>query len=175
LTQAQPNATHHVVAALERAGYVRAVVTQNIDGLHTKAGSARVLEVHGTFRRAHCMRCRSEADLEEIDACVARSERPTCLCGGLLKPDVVLFGDPLPPAFEEATREVDAADLLLVLGSSLEVYPVADLVPRAKRRGVRVAIVNRDLGPFDDEVDLVVHSALGPTMQALGEALRLDI
>lgn len=173
LTTAEPNVTHRVLADLEGQGSLASVVTQNIDGLHRKAGQERVHEVHGSFQQARCLRCGASYPMSEVFEQVRRWEVPHCdACGGLLKPDVVLFGEALPPAFEEAARDVDQADALIVLGSSLEVYPVADLVPRARARGGRIILVNRDPGPYDAVADLVVHAELGHVMDELSTRLR---
>jgi NAD-dependent deacetylase len=177
LTAAEPNVTHKLLARLEAQGLLKAVITQNIDGLHKKAGSKRVLEVHGNYTRGVCLECRATYPIEALFQKVERSEEgvPRCdRCGGLLKPDVVLFGELLPPAFQEAELEVVKCDLLLALGSSLEVYPVAGLVPRAKYSGAQVVIINRDPTEFDSVADLVIHAQLGPTMQKLAELLGLE-
>lgn len=173
---ARPNATHRLLAALEEAGSLRAVITQNVDGLHDDAGSREVLEVHGSFRSTHCLGCGVAGTLDAVLSRVRGGESPTCLvCGGLIKPDVVLFGEMLPPIFVDAERLARRCDVLLVLGSSLEVYPVAGLVPTASAGGARVAIVNRDPSPFDDLAALVVHAELGATMRALAERLGMRL
>ncbi len=174
LGEARPNVTHRVLAALERAGRLRAVITQNIDGLHTIAGSERVIEVHGSFRNARCIECGARYPTDAITERVARGRLPICdRCGGLVKPDVTLFGEELPPAFADAARLAREADLLLVLGSSLEVHPVAGLVPDASAAGAFVALINREESAYDDVADLVIHAELGPTMEALARALDL--
>jgi NAD-dependent deacetylase len=178
LVEAEPNVTHRVLAQLEERGLLKAVITQNIDGLHAKAGSRRVLEVHGSYTRGICVECRETCPIEEVFQKVKESEEgvPRCdRCGGLLKPDVVLFGELLPPAFQEAELEVLRCDLLLALGSSLEVYPVAGLVPEAKARGARLVLINRDPTDFDSMADLVIHAELGPTMRELAERLGLGL
>ncbi|MCS6903222.1 MAG: Sir2 family NAD-dependent protein deacetylase [Candidatus Bipolaricaulota bacterium] len=165
LSSAVPNITHRLLAELEERRVIHAVITQNIDDLHRKAGSQRVLEVHGNFTRGLCTGCRRLHRIEEVFARVERSGIPLCdACGQLLKPDVVLFGEWLPPAFEEALSEVERSDLLWVLGTSLEVYPVAGLVPRAKHQGATIIIVNRERTPFDEIADLCIHSDLAPVM-----------
>jgi NAD-dependent deacetylase len=172
LVDARPNVTHGVLAQLERGGHLTSVVTQNIDGLHGRAGSGRVHEVHGTFQRARCLRCRASYPIREVFDQARRWRVPHCdACGGMLKPDVVLFGEVLPPAFQEGAADVARADLLIVLGSSLEVYPVADLVPSAKAAGATVVLVNRDPGPFDHLADLSVHGELGSVMGAVADHL----
>jgi NAD-dependent deacetylase len=174
LTDAEPNVTHRLLAKLEAAGKLKAVVTQNIDGLHTKAGSRHVLEVHGSYRRGICVACGRRYAIEDVLTKSEQSGVPRCDgCDGLLKPDVVLFGELLPPAFSEAEREILKCDLLLALGSSLEVYPVAGLVPQAKARGARLVILNRDPTEFDALADLVIHAELGPTIEHLARMLGL--
>jgi NAD-dependent deacetylase len=172
LAHVRPNVAHEVVALLERDGMVASVVTQNIDGLHQAAGSRNVHEVHGTFRTVRCLECgMREASARAFSV---RDRAPRCrVCGGLLRPDVVLFGEMLGPVFEDATEDLRRGDLLVVLGSSLEVAPVSDLVPLAIERGMPVAIVNRDPTPFDDDVALVLHSELGGTMGAVAAELGL--
>ena len=134
LLEARPNVSHRVLAELERRGMVRAVITQNIDGLHTAAGSRRVLEVHGHVRTARCTRCGRLYPLPELVARLRHQQQgPYCACGGALKPSVVLFGDPMPPAFEEAMAEAARADLMVVVGSSLVVDPANALPALAER------------------------------------------
>jgi NAD-dependent deacetylase len=174
LANAQPNITHIVLAQLEARGYLQCVITQNIDGLHRKAGSHRVLEVHGTYTRGVCLGCKRTYAIQEIFEKVERHHVPLCdACNNLLKPDVVLFGELLTPDFDRALAEIEQCDLLLVLGTSLEVYPVAGLVPHAKLHGVTVAIVNRDRTPFDPIADVAVQSELQPVMTELRR--RLDL
>jgi len=177
LAAATPNLAHRLVAGLERRARIQTVITQNIDGLHQKAGSSNVLEVHGTFRVVTCLQCGAN---EPIEALFHRHEEPSTppicrKCGAAqLKPNVVLFGEDLPPGvFAEAEAEVEQADVVLVMGTSLEVYPVAGLVPRAKRSGAKVAIINRDPTPFDEDVDLVLRAELGPTSRSLMAMLGL--
>lgn len=176
LGEAQPNVTHRVLAALEDAGMLSGVVTQNIDGLHARAGSGRVLEVHGSYRQARCLGCGRVEPLERVLERVRAGRLPFCEeCGELMKPDVVLFGEDLPPVFGEATRLAQDSDLLLVLGSSLEVHPVAGLVPEARAAGSRVVLINRDPSRYDPIADLVLQSELGPVMRALADRLELKL
>ena len=174
LGRAQPNVTHRVLAALEARGLVQAVITQNIDGLHQRAGSRRVLEVHGSWQRTRCLTCGERYDTLRLLAELRPGEVATCtLCSGLLKPDVVLFGEALTADFEDAERAVSSCDLLIVLGTSLGVWPVAGLAPRAHEAGARVAIVNRDPTPVDSECDLVVHGELRDVMTRIASELDL--
>ncbi len=172
LADAQPNITHQTLAELEARGYVKCVITQNIDSLHQKAGSKRVLEVHGTYTRGVCLGCKKTYSIQEIFKKVERHRVPLCDdCNNLLKPDVVLFGELLTPDFDQALDEIERCDLLFVLGTSLEVYPIAGLVPHAKRRGAQLAIVNRDATPFDRIADIVIQSELRPVMAELHRLL----
>jgi NAD-dependent deacetylase len=163
LADAQPNAAHLALAELERLGLVEAVVTQNVDRLHHAAGSRRVIEVHGSIRSASCLAC---GHREEFDRVVELLPVPACVeCGAVLKPDVVMFGELLPAgAIEEASRLVGRAGLLLVVGSSLEVYPVAGLVEDARGAGARIAIINRGATPFDGVADLKIDASAAETL-----------
>ena len=158
-----PNAGHLALAELERRGLVTAIVTQNIDGLHQRAGSRDVVEVHGSIRSASCPECGERVPLEQVVAALREAPAPPCpRCGAVLKPDVVMFGELLPPdAIERATELVRQAGLFLVVGSSLEVHPVAGLPDEAAAAGVAVAILNRGPTPFD-------HLALGQDRRSGG-------
>ncbi len=174
LANAQPNITHRVLAELEARGYLKCIITQNIDDLHRKAGSKRVFEVHGNYTRGLCIGCKRTYTIQEIFKKVERHHVPLCdECNNLLKPDVVLFGELLTPDFDKALEEIERCDFLFVLGTSLEVYPVADLVPQAKLRGAQVVIINRDRTPFDPIADLVIRSELKPVMTELCHLLAL--
>jgi NAD-dependent deacetylase len=170
LTQAHPNAAHAALAELERRGLVEAVVTQNVDALHQAAGSRRVLEVHGSIRSAICLDC---GHREGFDRVLELLPVPTCAdCGGALKPDVVMFGELLPAgAMEEASELARSAGLVLVVGSSLEVYPVAGLPDEAAQAGARLAIVNRGPTPYDRRADLKIDASAGETLTAVLAAL----
>jgi len=169
LRAAEPNAAHVALAELERRGFVRAVVTQNIDTLHSRAGSSDVVEVHGSIRSAECLSCLwvepAEAVLEQLD----ESAVPACpRCGGALKPGVVLFGEVLPAAaMERATQLAREAQLVVVVGSSLEVWPVAGLPLEARA----FAIVNRGPTALDGQALLKVDAGAGETLAAVLDAL----
>jgi NAD-dependent deacetylase len=173
LTEAEPNDAHLALVELEEAGLVRAVVTQNIDLLHERAGSRDVVEVHGSIRTSSCRGCGATYPLAEVVALLETEPAPRCrACGGVLKPDVVFFGELLPEiAIERATALAREAQLLLVVGSSLEVYPVAGLPLETIAAGGRLAIVNRDPTPFDSDAHLVVHAAAGETLREVAEIL----
>ena len=157
---AKPNGAHLALAALEKRGKLSAVVTQNIDGLHQAAGSKRVFELHGSIKRNYCTRCEKFYD-EDF---VMKSEGvPRCDCGGLIKPDVVLYGEGLDGAtVEGAIDAIIGADLLIVAGTSLTVYPAAGFLSYFK--GDKKVLVNRDPTPFDSVADLVIRDPVGKVM-----------
>jgi NAD-dependent deacetylase len=165
LATAEPNAGHLALAELERAGLVSAVVTQNIDGLHLSAGSQEVIEVHGSIRTATCVECGAQVALDPAS--------PRCpRCGSILKPDVVMFGELLPEgAMERASELARAAGLLLVVGSTLEVYPVAGLPEETLQSGGALAIVNRGTTPYDGLAAVRIDAGAGDTLSALAEEL----
>ena len=169
LRAAEPNAAHLALAALERNGLVRAVVTQNIDTLHTRAGSEDVVEVHGSIRSAECKGCLGVEPADAVLAQLETSAIPACpRCGETLKPGVVLFGELLPAvAMERATQLAREAALVLVVGSSLEVWPVAGLPLEA--RGF--AILNRGQTALDERALLKVDAGAGETLAAVVQAL----
>jgi NAD-dependent deacetylase len=173
LTTAEPNAGHLALAELERRGLVAAVVTQNIDGLHERAGSREVVEVHGSIRSASCLECGERVPLEEVVAALRAAPAPPCpRCGAVLKPDVVMFGELLPAdAIDRAIELVRGAGLLLVVGSSLEVQPVAGLPDEAVSAGVALAILNRGRTPFDHLASVRIDRAAGEALSELAEAL----
>jgi NAD-dependent deacetylase len=164
LTGAEPNKAHYALAELERRGFVSAIVTQNIDLLHTRAGSRDVVEVHGSIRTASCPECRAAYPLDESLLPV-----PHCAdCGAVLKPDVVFFGELLPTAAVDRAYELArGAALVLVVGSALEVYPVADLPLETVRAGGSLAIVNRGATALDGEAELKIDAQAGETLSAL--------
>lgn len=160
---AQPNAAHKKLAELEKRGKLLAVVTQNIDGLHQKAGSKRVYELHGSIHRNRCQRCGKAFSAEEI---AQGSGVPRCACGGIVKPDVVLYGEPLDgDTVEGALRAIAAADTLIVAGTSLTVYPAAGFVDYF--RGKHLVLINRDETPLDGKCDLVLRGKVGEVFSKL--------
>jgi NAD-dependent deacetylase len=169
LLDAAPNAGHRALAELERRGLVRAVVTQNIDTLHSRAGSREVVELHGSIRRAECLRCHWSLDTDGVLAQLETEPAPLCEhCGEILKPGVTLFGELLPPgAIERATELARGAGLLLVVGSSLEVWPAAGLPLEARA----FAIVNRGATALDDRALLRIDGGAGETLEAVLAAL----
>ncbi|MBK8064134.1 MAG: Sir2 family NAD-dependent protein deacetylase [Betaproteobacteria bacterium] len=170
--QARPNAGHAALVELERRGALHALITQNIDGLHQKAGSSpdKVIEVHGTMHEVVCRGCaRRGPMLPVLERVRAGEEDPACAhCGGILKSATILFGEGLEPGvMERALRAAEAADLLLAVGSSLQVYPVAGAVPAAKRAGARLVIVNAEPTPFDDLANAVLRGSIGEILPRL--------
>ena len=170
LAEADPNDGHRALAELERRGWVEAVITQNVDGLHARAGSQRVVEVHGSIRTASCSECGTTVSSEDA---IALLPRPRCpRCDAVLKPDIVMFGELLPEAaIDRAIRLASEASLMLVVGSSLEVYPVAGLPLETLAAGGRLAIVNRGATQFDERADAVIDDSAGATLAALADAL----
>lgn len=159
----EPNITHKVLAKWEQQGKLSAVVTQNIDGLHQKAGSKNVLELHGSVLRNFCTRCRKFYPAEFIRDC---DGVPRCTCGGIVKPDVVLYEEGLDQdILEMSVSRIARADLLIVAGTSLTVYPAAGLINYY--RGNRLVLINRDETPYDRYADLVFHEGLGSIFSQL--------
>ncbi|MDD3214734.1 MAG: NAD-dependent protein deacylase [Eubacteriales bacterium] len=160
--KAKPNAGHLALARLEKQGKLKKVITQNIDGLHQAAGSRDVCEVHGSVHRNSCLACGKTYDLAYV---LSQQGTPRCTCGGMLRPDIVFYGEPLDAdVMEAAVRAVTRCDLLIVGGTSLTVYPAAGLLDY--RRGAKLALVNRDETPFDQRADLVVRDSIAQVLDA---------
>jgi NAD-dependent deacetylase len=169
LADAEPNDGHRALARLEELGFVDAVVTQNVDGLHQRAGSQDVLEVHGSVRSAVCLACGASAGFERV---LELLPLPVCECGEVLKPGVVMFGELLPVgALERATELARRARLLLVVGSSLEVHPVAGLPFETLGAGGCLAIVNRGATALDQEASLVLDGSAGELLRETVQGL----
>jgi NAD-dependent deacetylase len=177
LLAAEPNAGHVALAALERAGHVRAVVTQNIDLLHARAGSRDVVEVHGSISRCSCLACGGEEALAGILAQLETREAPLCsTCAEIVKPGVVMFGELLPAdAMERAERLARETGLLLVVGSSLQVWPVAGLPGDTVAAGGALAILNLEETPYDASAELVVRGPSGSALDAVARALDAPV
>ena len=171
LAEAEPNGAHLALAQLEERGFVEAVVTQNIDRLHERAGSRDVIEVHGSIRTSSCLACGNRVPLDEV---ARRLPVPECdVCGAVLKPDVVMFGELLPAdAMARAAELAQRAALMVVVGSSLEVWPVAGLPQETLDAGGRLAIVNRDATPYDAEATLVVRDSAARVLEAASSILE---
>ena len=170
--KAEPNRGHRAIVELERRGKLHALITQNIDGLHQKAGNSAhlVIEVHGTVHKAVCLSCGWRGPMQEtLERVRAGEADPPCLgCGGILKSDTISFGQQLIPAvIDRAMQAAAEGDLLLSVGTSLQVYPIAGAVPAAKEAGARVVIVNAQPTPFDDVADAVLSSSIGETLPRL--------
>jgi len=167
--EARPNAGHDAIVALEKAGKLHALITQNIDGLHQKAGSSpeRVIEVHGTVLSVICMECGWKGPMQEtLQRLLTGEDDPPCRdCGGILKSDTISFGQNLvPEVIDRALRAAAESDCLIAVGTSLQVYPVAGAVPEAKAAGARVIIVNAEPTPFDDIADAVLREPIGQVL-----------
>jgi NAD-dependent deacetylase len=173
LTDAEPNPAHLALAELEQRGLVHAVVTQNIDLLHERAGSREVVEVHGSIRAAACPRCGARYKLERVLELLAEADAPACpACGEILKPDVVFFGELLPAeAIDRAYELARVAALMLVVGSALEVYPIAALPEETLAAGGEVAIVNLGPTPYDARASLRIDGSAGEILPAVVAAV----
>jgi NAD-dependent deacetylase len=171
---ARPNLGHLALAALEQAGHLVGVVTQNTDGLHQDAGSRRVIELHGSGRVVQCLDCGTREKRADVQARLDVEMPPRCrACGGVfLKPTVVLFGEAMPiPAVEEAFALARAADVMLVVGSSLVVYPAAHVPLKAVESGAALIVVNAEPTPFDRLATVVIHGRSGEVLPELAEIL----
>jgi NAD-dependent deacetylase len=179
LRDAQPNTAHRVLAALERRGGLLRIVTQNVDGLHQKAGSSAsvMIEIHGTALEVGCLTCGARQDRGPVQARFAAGEHDLrCECGGLLKPATISFGQAMPEReTAQAFADAAAADVFLVIGSSLAVYPAAGLPRVAVENGAPLVIVNREPTPYDDYAELVLHGSAGETLGAVAAALGLAL
>lgn len=154
---AKPNMAHEKLAELEKIGKLKAVITQNIDGLHQKAGSKNVLELHGSVHRNYCMKCRKFYGVEEI---LKNKSMPKCECGGIIKPDVVLYEEGLDGAtLDNAVKYIENADVLIVGGTSLAVYPAAGLINYF--RGQQLILINKSNTSIDNRADLVINDSIG--------------
>ena len=170
--QAAPNAGHRALADLERAGRLHTLITQNIDGLHQRAGNApgNVVEVHGTMHEYVCMSCANRGSMQVVLDRVRRGEEdPPCLgCGGILKSATISFGQPLvPDVIDRAMDAARAAEVFRAIGSTLQVYPVAGVVPIARSAGARLIIVNAGATAFDADADVVIREPIGEVLPAL--------
>lgn len=165
----EPNSAHRALAFLEQKSLVSTVITQNIDGLHQDAGSKNVLEIHGNLRTSSCVLCHKQFSLDFLARQVEQGTvPPKCSCGGVLRPDVVFFGDPMPQCFNYAIDEAQKADLMLVVGSSLQVAPVAHLPSLARE----LAIVNLEPTPYDHAASVVIHRKAGEVLVELTKRLE---
>jgi NAD-dependent deacetylase len=161
--EAVPNITHIKLAELESNGTLRGIITQNIDGLHQKAGSKNVLELHGSIHRNYCMNCNKFYDIDEI---INQKGIVHCSCEGIMKPDVVLYGESLnEEVMDEAVKLINQAEVLLIGGTSLSVYPAAGLI--RYYQGDKLALINKDITPYDENADLLINTKLGDVFSSL--------
>jgi NAD-dependent deacetylase len=169
----EPNPAHRALAALEREGWLKAIITQNIDGLHQRAGSHEVLELHGHLREATCMNCYRVVRVSDLlDEFLATNEVPRCkVCGGVMKPNAVLFGEQLPiQVVNAAMMHVRRADVMLVVGSSLEVMPASHLPLLVHERAGHLIVVNLASTYIDDVADVVIHADLADVVPRIARA-----
>lgn len=173
LAEARPNPGHQALADLERAGRVQTIITQNVDGLHQAAGSRRVIEIHGNLRESACILCGAVGPISLLVEALDAGGLPRCgRCGGLLKPNVVLFEDLMPQAaWQQATEAARTCDVMLVVGSSLQVTPAASLPQEALDCGARLLIINREPTPYDRQATVVARGEAGRILPQLAAAL----
>jgi len=160
---AKPNPAHLALAKLEGLGKLKAVITQNIDGLHQEAGSKNVLELHGSVRRNHCTRCMKFFSLEEMLSSMGEDGIPRCTCSGLIKPDVVLYEESLDEdVLGKSVAYISQADMLIIGGTSLTVYPAAGLIDYY--RGSKMVLINKTVTPMDEKANLVISGSIGEVL-----------
>jgi len=172
---AKPNPAHTALAELEAMKRLDSVITQNVDGLHQRAGSKHVIEIHGNAGRIICTRCLAEYATEKIVDRMRQEDVPTCdRCGGPLKPDVILFGEPLPKkALDQALKKMRSIDLLLAVGTSLEVYPAASLPEVAKKSGAKIVSIDSERTNWDDLCDYKVNGPAGEILPRIVQAMKI--
>jgi NAD-dependent deacetylase len=170
MRNAEPNEAHYILSEMEKKGVIAGVITQNIDNLHQKAGSKKIYEVHGNTREGTCLRCGEKVSFEVLERKVERGEiPPRCdRCNGILRPDVVLFGDPMPYAFDLAVKEVQESDLLIVIGSSLVVAPVNFLPGMVDR----LIIINATETPYDYKADVVIREKASYALKNIWDLIK---
>ena len=163
---AEPNAAHKALAKLEDLGKLKAVVTQNIDGLHQKAGSKKVYELHGTIAKNNCMKCGQFYDLAYVVKGIAENKVPRCeKCGGIVKPQVVLYEEGLDDwTIRKSVEAISKADVLIIGGTSLNVYPAAGFINYYK--GNKLILINKSTTPYDSQADLLIHDSIGKVLSA---------
>jgi NAD-dependent deacetylase len=163
-TEAEPNDAHYALAKLEQMGKLKAVITQNIDGLHQKAGSKEVLELHGSIYRNYCMKCKTTYSVEDIQKI---SGIPKChICDGIVRPDVVLYGESLDyDVIDRSLEHISKCEVLIIGGTSLVVYPAAGFINYFK--GKHLILINKDATPFDQKADLVINEPIGKVMKEI--------
>ncbi len=169
ILNAEPHDGHRALGEMEKCGMIQGVITQNIDGLHQKGGSQKVIEVHGTLQTASCISCKKQMSIEDVMERVRFGDVPPLCsqCGEPIKPDVILFGEAMPPAYQEALEESQSADGMLVLGSSLVVSP-ANMLPQFAKR---LVIINRGFTPYHDRADAVIEDKISVVLPQIKDAL----
>jgi len=167
--KAKPNPAHYALAELEKLGLLKAVITQNVDGLHQEAGSKKVIEFHGSFNTLTCLNCGKKYSKEEINL----KNLPRCTCNGILKPDIVFFGEPIPTkALNEAFELANKSDLILVIGTSCAVYPAAELPIIVKRNGGKIIEINREESELSYLADYKLLGKAGEILPKLVEEVK---
>lgn len=173
IATARPNAAHRALAQLEKLGRVRAIITQNVDDLHQRAGSRKVVELHGNMKQSTCLSCRREIASALIQDHLLRGSIPHCPCGGVYKPNVVFFGEMLPlEALGKALSAAEACDLMIVAGSSLEVVPAAEMPWTARDRGASLIVLNLQETPIDDEAEVAIHEDLVKVLPRIAREVK---
>jgi NAD-dependent deacetylase len=180
MKKAQPNLAHLAIAEMEKLGKLDCVITQNIDGLHFKAGNSeeKVIQLHGTAMHVTCLSCKKRYDRDDIQERIKQGQKaPRCDdCGGILKPATISFGQSMPEKeTQEAYRRSSLSDLFIVIGSSLVVQPAASMPMIAKQSGAKLVILNRDPTPSDDMADIVINGQAGPTMASILENVKMGL
>lgn len=172
MRDAKPNEAHYILSEMEKRGIISGIITQNIDSLHYKAGSNNIFEVHGQIRSGSCINCGKKVDIGILDAKVKKKQIPPRCdnCSGILRPDVIMFGDSMPHDFEVAWREVESSDLLLVIGSSLTVSPVNYLPGLAEH----LLIINKSKTPLDGKADVVIKSNASLALRNIWDIVKFD-
>ncbi|MGB9825024.1 MAG: SIR2 family NAD-dependent protein deacylase [Candidatus Hydrothermia bacterium] len=174
IVNAQPNTAHFFIAKLEKVGKIQLVATQNIDGLHQKAGSEKVVELHGNATRFYCEKCSTKYEFDDVYKTLLDGKVPRCKCGGIIRPDVIFFGEPLKEKdLREAFKNAEIADLHLVLGSSLVVYPAASLPLLAIENRIPLVIINMGETQLDPFAHIKIEAPLGKVCSKLIELLAL--
>lgn len=167
---ALPNETHRILTKLEKMGKCKAIITQNVDGLHQKSGSVNVLEIHGTTATYSCQRCHKKYRGETVLQLVRQNKKASCDCGGLIRPDIVFYGEALPyKVFEKAIDAISHCDVLIVAGTSLNVYPAASLIQYYQ--GKKCILINLTKTPYDAQADIVLHEKCSNVFKMIENSL----
>jgi len=168
----EPNEAHYFLSELEKREHLKAVITQNIDMLHQRGGSETVFELHGSIKNSHCLNCGKYYDYKVMREKIFSEEIPTCDCGGIIKPDIVFFGESLPEKeISSAYSYSLKADLFITMGTSLVVYPAASLPQVAKESNAELIIINRERTPLDRQADMIINEELRDTVSQLSRLL----